>query len=71
MKLWITTRDDDLTFLARHVRCLSTGPLQQCACGWAGIDWCQHREAALAGWLEAQRRALRARLLSEEGVDRP
>ncbi len=71
MELHITTREEARKFLAGHERCAATGPLALCTCGWAGIDWWQHRDTALRAWLEAQRRALRARLLAEEGVERP
>ena len=71
MELQITTHEEAVRFLADHERCASAGALALCTCGWAGIDWWQHRSVVLAAWLEARRRALRARLLAEEGVERP
>ncbi len=71
MKLRITTRKKANKFLAGHERCPTTGSLALCTCGWTGIEWWQHRDTALTAWLEAQRGALRGRLLDEEGVERP
>ena len=71
MELHITSDEEALKFLASHKRCATTGPLAPCTCGWAGTDWWQHRHTVFGAWLEGQRRALRARLLVEEGVQRP
>lgn len=70
MEIHIATREEADALFAEHV-CLAAGPAARCACGWHGEDWPRHRAIVLAAWLEARRRALRARLLQEEGVERP
>ena len=71
MELHITTPEEAQKFLAGHQRGATIGPVAVCSCGWAGVDWRQHRDTAFRAWLEVQRRALRGRLLVEEGVQRP
>ncbi len=71
MKLHITSPKKARKFLAGHERGATIGPVALCTCGWAGVDWRQHRDTAFRAWLEAQRRALRERLLAGEGVQRP
>ncbi len=71
MELRITSRREALRFLADHERCAGSGGVALCTCGWVGPDWREHREAALMAWLEDQRRSLRSRLLSEEGIENP
>jgi hypothetical protein len=58
-------------FLAGHVRRPVSGSARHCSCGWIGPDWEAHRRRVLADWLEERRLALRARLLTEEGVEAP
>ncbi len=70
MEIHIATLEETDALLAAHV-CLAGGPLARCACGWHGEDWRRHRAIVLAAWLNARRLALRARLLEEEGVERP
>jgi len=70
MQIRIATREEVNALLAEHV-CLAAGPAASCACGWHGEDWPCHRGIVLAAWTEERRRALRARLLAGEGVERP
>ena len=70
MEIRIATPEEADALLAQHV-CLAAGPLARCACGWQGEDWRRHRAIVLAAWLDARRRALRVRLLEEEGIERP
>jgi hypothetical protein len=70
MQIRVATREEANALLTEHV-CLAAGPAARCACGWHGEDWARHRGIVLAAWMELRRRALRARLLAEEGVERP
>jgi hypothetical protein len=67
----LTSRSEDAAFLAEHVRQRPGSPIERCSCGWVGADWRAHMRAVLVPWLEERRLALRARLLTEEGVERP
>jgi hypothetical protein len=71
LELRIPTCEAAETVLARHTLQSSTGRESRCRCGWTGIDWREHRDAVIAAWLERERRAWRARLLAEEGVEQP
>ena len=71
MLIRLTSARAEVAFLAGHLLRVPPGPVMRCSCGWAGADWYAHRRRVLAAWLEEQRLALRARLLDEEGVDRP
>lgn len=72
MLIRLISEEDATRFLARHApRPLRGSDEVLCSCGWSGVDWTAHRRRVLTDLLEERRRALRARLLTEEGVDRP
>ncbi len=66
----ICRREEAQEFLEGHALVVP-GPVACCSCGWVGVDFPEHRRSMLVAWLELKRRALRARLLAEEGVIRP
>lgn len=70
MDIRICRREEAQEFLDRHALVVA-GAVACCSCGWVGIDWPTHQRLSLTAWLELKRRALRARLLAEEGVQRP
>jgi len=71
MELHLSAERAAAAFLARHVRRAAGGSAMHCSCGWIGPDWPVHRRHVLVAWLEERRLALRARLLTEEGVEAP
>ncbi len=72
MLIRLISEEEVAAFLARHApRSLRGSDETHCACGWIGADWTAHRRRVLAELLEDRRAALRERLLSEEGVERP
>ena len=71
MELHVASQRAAAAFLAGHLRRASGGTAMRCSCGWIGLDWAVHRRHVLVAWLEERRLALRARLLTEEGVETP
>lgn len=71
MLIRLTSEREEVAFLAGHLLRAPAGPSMRCSCGWSGQDWYVHRRRVLEAWLEERRLNLRARLLVEEGVDRP
>ncbi len=74
MEIRLASLDEELVFVAAHselITRVSPGGACACTCGWIGTSWRRHFEDAFLEWVEERRRALRARLLAEEGVARP